>query len=259
MLFISKFNVKVDVPVSSLALQSLVESSSGSLDHGFEFGLSLATHDNGSQTFTEAIQTQLNSAASAPRNLLAWDASSRLYYWDSTNRCLHCVSVRLGEPESSSVLAASLSKVLQADVQIDFAVNKISINRNGSALLLAGSDGICVMYLYGRSSTTDNTIVCRTVSIGFQIFYNESNAIRIIQVSWHPFSDTHLGILSTDSVFRIFDLSLDLLQPEQEYYLQPVDYSWLIILNNLFINLMWLMFLYLPSLSNRLLNPLLAR
>ncbi|WCJ30484.1 DEAD/DEAH box helicase putative [Euphorbia peplus] len=44
--------MKVDVPVSSLALQSLVESSSGSLDHGFEFGWSLATHDNDSETFT---------------------------------------------------------------------------------------------------------------------------------------------------------------------------------------------------------------
>ncbi|XP_065878364.1 glyoxysomal processing protease, glyoxysomal isoform X2 [Euphorbia lathyris] len=48
----------VDVPVSAFALQSLVESSSGSLDHGFEFGWSLATHDKGSQTITEAIQTQ---------------------------------------------------------------------------------------------------------------------------------------------------------------------------------------------------------
>ncbi|WCJ19851.1 nuclear pore complex protein-related [Euphorbia peplus] len=163
------------------------------------------------------------SSASAPRNLLAWDASSRLYYWDSTNLCLHRVSVRLGEPEPSSVLAASPSKVLQADVQIDFVVNRISINRNGSALLLAGSDGLCVMYLYGRSSTRDNSVVCRTVSVGSQIYYNESNAIRILQVSWHPFSDTHLGILSSDSVFRIFDLSLDLLQPEQEYYLQPVE------------------------------------
>ncbi|WCJ19856.1 Vps51/Vps67 family (components of vesicular transport) protein [Euphorbia peplus] len=59
----------------------------------------------------------VNSAASAPRNLLAWDASSRLYYWDSTNRCLHCVSVRLGEPKPSSVLAASLSKYMMMRTQ----------------------------------------------------------------------------------------------------------------------------------------------
>lgn len=50
--------------------------------------------------------------APAPRNLLAWDGSSRLYFWDSTKRCLHRISIRLGEPEPTSVLAAYLSKVL---------------------------------------------------------------------------------------------------------------------------------------------------
>ena len=51
--------------------------------------------------------------------------------------------------------------MLQADVPLNFVVDRISINRNGSALLLSGSDGLCIMYLYGRTSTTDNTIICR--------------------------------------------------------------------------------------------------
>ncbi|XP_021662781.2 nuclear pore complex protein NUP88 isoform X2 [Hevea brasiliensis] len=79
------------------------------------------------------------------------------------------------------------------------------------------------MYLYGRTSDKDKAIVCRTVSVGSQIYFNESNLIRTLQVAWHPYSDTHLGILSSDSVFRLFDLSSDLLRPEQEYYLQPVE------------------------------------
>lgn len=154
---------------------------------------------------------------------MAWDGASRLYFWDSVKKCLHRISIRLGEPDPTSVLADSPSKVLQADVQLNFVVDRISINRNGSALLLAGSDGLCIMYLYGRTSTTDNTIICRTVSIGSQIYFNSNNVIRTLQVSWHPSSDTHLGILSSDSVFRIFDLSSDVGLPEQEYYLQPVD------------------------------------
>lgn len=154
---------------------------------------------------------------------MAWDGASRLYFWDSVKKCLHRISIRLGEPDPTSVLADSPSKVLQADVQLNFVVDRISINRNGSALLLAGSDGLCIMYLYGRTSTTDNTIICRTVSIGSQIYFNSNNVIRALQVSWHPSSDTHLGILSSDSVFRIFDLSSDVGLPEQEYYLQPVD------------------------------------
>ncbi|KAF5738455.1 hypothetical protein HS088_TW13G01354 [Tripterygium wilfordii] len=159
--------------------------------------------------------------ARTPRNLLAWDRASRLYFWDPNKQCLHRISIRLGDPDPASVLAACPSKVLQANVLPDFEVNEISINRNGSALFLTGSGGLCVMYLYGRSCE-DNTILCRTVSIGSEIYACGSDAIRALRVAWHPYSDTHLGILSSDSVFRLFDLSTNLVQPEQEYYLQPV-------------------------------------
>lgn len=163
------------------------------------------------------------TAGRMPPNLMAWDGASRLYFWDLNKRCLHRISIRLGEPEPSSILAASPSKVLQAERPLSFEVNKISINRNGSALLLTGLEGLCVMYLYGRSSVEENTIICRTDSIGSEIYFQKNNFIRILQISWHPYSDTHLGILSSDSVFRIFDLSTDIGQPEQEYYLQPVE------------------------------------
>ncbi|KAA3481992.1 nuclear pore complex protein NUP88 [Gossypium australe] len=148
-----------------------------------------------------------SASAGGVRNLLAWDGASRLYYWDSNQQCLHRISIRLGEPDPTSVVASSPSKVLRADKELNFVVNKISINRNGSALLLAGSDDLCVM----------------TVSIGSQVYSSDSSAIRILQVSWHPYSDTHVGILSSDSVFRLFDLSTDVVRPEQEYYLQPVE------------------------------------
>jgi nuclear pore complex protein Nup88 len=46
------------------------------------------------------------------------------------------------------------------------------------------------------------SLVYRTVSIGSQIYFNERNVINMRKVSWHPYSDTHLGILSSDSVFR---------------------------------------------------------
>lgn len=47
------------------------------------------------------------------RNLLTWDGASRLYFWDSDKQCLHRISLRLGEPEPTSVLAASPSKVIR--------------------------------------------------------------------------------------------------------------------------------------------------
>ncbi|CAJ1860717.1 unnamed protein product [Sphenostylis stenocarpa] len=189
------------------------------------------------------------TAASASRNLLAWDGASRLYFWDTNSRCLHRLSLRLGDPDPSSVLASSPSKVslslhlvfranriqcyansfpnlkqvLQADAVLDFDVHKISINRNGTAILLFGSETLSVMYLYGRTSKKDENLICRTITVGSQTYSTGGNDIRVLQALWHPYSDTHLGILSSDSVFRIFNLSMDPLQPEQEYYLQPVE------------------------------------
>ncbi|KAK9061047.1 hypothetical protein SSX86_018227 [Deinandra increscens subsp. villosa] len=157
------------------------------------------------------------------RNLMAWDGASRLYYWDINTQSLHRISLRFGEPDPTSVLAASPSKVMRADVELDFIVDRITINRHGSALLLEGSNGLCVMYLYGRSSSKDSAVICRTIYVGSDLYLNTNNAIRTLKVSWHPYSDTHLGILSSDSVFRLYDLSSALEQPEQEYYLQPVS------------------------------------
>lgn len=39
---------------------------------------------------------------------------------------------------------------------------------------------------------------------GGKLFSKKSwNALRILQVEWHPYSDTHLGVLSTDGVLRL--------------------------------------------------------
>ncbi|KAG5093501.1 hypothetical protein JHK84_049089 [Glycine max] len=163
------------------------------------------------------------TTAADSRNLLAWDGASRLYLWDSNNRCLHRLSLRLGDPDPSSVLAASPSKVLQADAVLDFDVRKISINRNRTAILLFGSETLSVMYLYGRASKKDVNLICRTITVGSQMYSTGGNDIRVLQALWYPYSDTHLGILSSDSVFRLFNFAVDPLQPEQEYYLQPVE------------------------------------
>ncbi|QCD98580.1 nuclear pore complex protein NUP88 isoform X1 [Vigna unguiculata] len=163
------------------------------------------------------------ATVSGYRNILAWDGASRLYFWDTNSRILHRLSLRLGDPDPSSVLASSPSKVLQADAELDFDVHKISVNRNGTAILLFGSERLSVMYLYGRASKNDVNLICRTITVGSQTYSTGGNDIRVLQALWHPYSDTHLGILSSDSVFRLFNLAVDPLQPEQEYYLQPVE------------------------------------
>ncbi|KMT08813.1 hypothetical protein BVRB_6g135370 [Beta vulgaris subsp. vulgaris] len=35
-----------------------------------------------------------------------------------------------------------------------------------------------------------------------EIYEKSNNVIRILQVTWHPYTDTHVAILSSDSVLR---------------------------------------------------------
>ena len=60
--------------------------------------------------FAAAKSADGDSGVVSSRNLLAWDGASRLYIWDCHNNCLHRLSIRLGEPDPTSVLAASPSK-----------------------------------------------------------------------------------------------------------------------------------------------------
>ncbi|XP_071706596.1 nuclear pore complex protein NUP88 [Rutidosis leptorrhynchoides] len=200
---------------SPLQLQSPSSAASANIDVEWH---PLQSHP----IFSTTVRTSINNT-SRKQNLIAWDGSSRLYYWDLNSQTLHRITLRFGEPDPTSILAASPSKVFRADVELNFTVDRITINRHGSALLLEGSHGLRVMYLYGRSSSKDAAVICRTVSVGSDLYSNKTNAIRTLKVSWHPYSDTHLGILSSDSVFRLYDLSSALEQPEQEYYLQPVE------------------------------------
>lgn len=51
--------MKVDVATSSTAVQSLIEASSGSIEHGWEVGWSLASYGSGHQSFMDSAQKQV--------------------------------------------------------------------------------------------------------------------------------------------------------------------------------------------------------
>ncbi|KAI3697873.1 hypothetical protein L6452_30972 [Arctium lappa] len=48
----------LDIPASSIALQSLIGASSGSLEHGWEVGWSLASYNDGQQPYFDATQKE---------------------------------------------------------------------------------------------------------------------------------------------------------------------------------------------------------
>ncbi|KAM3389286.1 hypothetical protein ACQJBY_011421 [Aegilops geniculata] len=159
----------------------------------------------------------------------AWDAAgSRLYVWDPSARGAHRVSVRIRDAEAErdgeevAVEAAVPSEMMMPETDLGYEVTHISLNTDGSSLLLAGSHNINVLYVHERVSEDGDTIICRTAPVASQILPTNNDGIKVLQTSWHPFSSSHFGVLTSDAVFRLFDLSFDLEQPEQEFYLQPI-------------------------------------
>lgn len=51
--------LKVEIPVASVAVQSLIEASTGASDHGWDVGWSLASFSNGPQPFVNTLQQQV--------------------------------------------------------------------------------------------------------------------------------------------------------------------------------------------------------
>lgn len=52
--------MQIDVPASSLAIQSLIEGSLGSIEHGWEVGWSLASYSNGPQSSVDVVQSKVS-------------------------------------------------------------------------------------------------------------------------------------------------------------------------------------------------------
>lgn len=54
------FTWKVNIPQSSIAVQSLIEASCGSLENSWEVGWSLASHSSGAQHLIDSSRAQVN-------------------------------------------------------------------------------------------------------------------------------------------------------------------------------------------------------
>ncbi|OBZ88612.1 Nucleoporin nup82 [Choanephora cucurbitarum] len=110
---------------------------------------------------------------------------------------------------------------------IDFTIHSLTPNNNGRLLAVTGENRLVVVCLprQGFSNLSDQVAVkkvdCRTLSVGTQYYDRSKNAV--VQVEWHPLSATrtHLVVLGDDSILRIFDVSVDISEPEQSFDLSP--------------------------------------
>lgn len=158
-----------------------------------------------------------------PLNLMAWDGFSRLCVWNSAQQCLHSIDIRCSHPHADTIQASTRVKTLGPNMKVNFPVRYLAIGRTGQSVVLASDGSIMVLYLNDRIASPADDGICRSIAVGSRRIYSskDSKNLRILQVTWHPHSDTHLGILSSDCVLRLFDLSSNLEIPEQEYHLQP--------------------------------------
>lgn len=158
-----------------------------------------------------------------PLNLMAWDGYSRLFVWNTAQQCLHSIDIRCSQPHEETIQASTWVKTLRPNMKVNVPVRYLAIGRTGQSVVLASDGSIMVLYLNDRIASPADDGLCRAIAVGSKRIYSskDSEALRILQVTWHPHSDTHLGILSSDCVFRLFDLSSNLEIPEQEYHLQP--------------------------------------
>ncbi|EIE79701.1 hypothetical protein RO3G_04406 [Rhizopus delemar RA 99-880] len=109
--------------------------------------------------------------------------------------------------------------------QIDFSIESLTPSINGRLLSVTGAHSLVIVCLprqgFGDISLSKKEIDCRTLDVGRK-YYSKS---EILKVDWHPLSESkgHLVVLSSDSILRIFNVGVDIEEPEQSFDLSPVE------------------------------------
>ncbi|KAI7879763.1 hypothetical protein K492DRAFT_208027 [Lichtheimia hyalospora FSU 10163] len=109
---------------------------------------------------------------------------------------------------------------------IDFPIQSMAINQSGNLLSVAGRSKLAIVCLpqQGFSHSTKylpkGRIDCKTFIVG-RYYYNTS--VRVLKMAWHPLSETrtHIMVLSTDNILRMFDVSGNIDEAEQTFDLAP--------------------------------------
>ncbi|XP_002731784.1 nucleoporin 88-like [Saccoglossus kowalevskii] len=147
------------------------------------------------------------------RNLLEV-GGSELFVWD---------------PQKSHLLTTNLKNLLDTQVEQErsnsyqtllctnpprFAVCNIALSPTCCHLALSGQHGVSILELpsrwgkYADFEGGKSNINCRTIPIAERFFTTQSSVL-LLQASWHPGSqsDTHIMLLTSDNLLRVFELN----------------------------------------------------
>ncbi|PIK56946.1 putative nuclear pore complex protein [Apostichopus japonicus] len=178
-----------------------------------------------SLTFFDKIRKQHEySEGSEPKNLFAIE-DGRIFLWDGESRLLTANLHDIIATDTTLDANESLSNVTPFKTSIQeqsllctdtpfFKVEHICFNSTGQQVLLWGRKGVSVLHLprkQGKHGTFQGgkaRINCRTVPIA-ERFFSTNPSIHLLQVSWHPGSESasHVVLLTSDNTIRIFDTS----------------------------------------------------
>ncbi|KAK9817682.1 hypothetical protein WJX72_000600 [[Myrmecia] bisecta] len=191
------------------------------------------------ELFSQAATGQLREEPGFS-NALAYDGNGKLYVLGSDGK-LKRADVRQqllsgdwakieaqSEGGSGSSSSAALSvRQLAPNPAVDFVVTRLSISRDGSYAALSGHEtedpdigAIAVVSLALGPPTASNSgeQACECTRVDAELFSSRPG-LRILQVSWHPGSEAHLAVLTSDNTWRLYSVH-DLSLPEQRFELQ---------------------------------------
>jgi len=118
--------------------------------------------------------------------------------------------------------------------EVNYRIISLQLNGNGRLLAVAGERDLTAVILprSGLRSTRlphdadegehIEEISCRTLTVG-RYYLGRHPTNQLLKMLWHPLSEskTHIVVLASDSILRMFDLSKDLDEPEQAFDLSP--------------------------------------
>ncbi|KAM3586599.1 hypothetical protein VKS41_001666 [Umbelopsis sp. WA50703] len=118
--------------------------------------------------------------------------------------------------------------------EIKYRIVSLQLNGNGRLLAAAGERELTAVVLPRsglRSTRLEHDadegehiekLSCKTLTVG-RYYHGRHPTNQVLKMLWHPLSEskTHLLVLASDSILRMFDLAKDLDEPEQLFDLSP--------------------------------------
>ena len=114
--------------------------------------------------------------------------------------------------------------------ELDLTITQFTLNRSGTHAIAGGPtladpelSAVFVLAVAARKPHPGSKLTADVPSIVLdEGFYTSHPGLRVLQISWHPHSDQHVVVLTSDATLRLYDITRPELA-EQTFELLPGD------------------------------------